>query len=305
MVQHLSNTLRYNGMYMSYTNNPNMPKVRMQAVMLVKQGWSLRRTARYIGVHPSTVMRWVEKRVLGNNFSIPTLSSAPYNHPNAISEELVGKIIEYRQRYHRCAQVLRYLLNRDGIVVSLSSVKRTLRRNNLVNHSKWKKWHTYLPRPEAAKPGILVEIDTIVDGPVGDRLYLYTMLDVCSRWAFAMPLEKISTHKSLFFVQQGQIISPFKFETIQSDHGSEFSIWLTKRLNEQGFSHRHSRVRTPTDNGHLERFNRTIQDECLSRIPRKLSIYEKEIPEYLKWYNEQRPHMALDMKSPLEVLRSF
>ncbi|MBI3337119.1 MAG: helix-turn-helix domain-containing protein [Candidatus Staskawiczbacteria bacterium] len=129
---------------MSYTNNPNMPKVRMQAVMLVKQGWSIRKTARYVGVYPSTVLRWVEKRILGNNFSIPTLSSAPHSHPNAMPEEMVRKIIEYRQRYHRCAQVLHYLLNRDGIVVSLSSVKRTLRRNNLVNHSKWKKRKDHL-----------------------------------------------------------------------------------------------------------------------------------------------------------------
>jgi len=277
----------------------------MQAVLLVKRGWSMRKTARYMGVYPSTVLRWLSRAPQHGNSYIPTLSSRPHGHPKTLSNEMVEKIIDYRRRYHRCAQVLHYLLNRDGVSVSLSSVKRTLRRNNLVNHSKWKKWHTYLPRPAAEKPGILVEIDTIVDGPVGDRLYLYTMLDVCSRWAFALPFERISTHKSLFFVRQGQLVSPFKFETIQSDHGSEFSIWLTKRLNEQGFAHRHSRVRTPTDNGHLERFNRTIQDECLSRIPRNLSIYKKEIPEYLKWYNEQRPHMALKMKSPLEVLRSF
>lgn len=292
-------------MYMSYTINPNMPRVRMQAVLLVRRGWSIRKAARYLGVYPSTVFRWLSRAPLHGNSYIPTLSSRPHSHPKTLSNEMVEKIIDYRRRYRRCAQVLHYLLNRDGIVVSLSSVKRTLRRNNLVNHSKWKKWHTYLPRPQAEKPGILVQIDTIVDGPVGNRLYLYTMLDVCSRWAFALPFERISTHKSLFFVRQGQLVSPFKFETIQSDHGSEFSIWLTKRLNEQGLAHRHSRVRTPSDNGHLERFNRTIQDECLRYVPRRLSIYKKEIPEYLKWYNEQRPHMALNMKSPLEVLRSF
>lgn len=282
-----------------------MPRVRMQAVVLVKKGWSMRKTARYLGVYPSTVLRWLGRATPEHRLLIPTLSSRPHNHPRTLPKEMVERIIEYRQRYRRCAQVLHYLLNRDGHAVSLSSVKRTLKRYKMVNHSKWKKWHTYLPRPEAAKPGVLVEIDTIVDGPIGNRLYLYTMLDVCSRWAFALPFERVSTHKSLFFVRQGQLASPFKFNTIQSDHGSEFSIWLTKRLNEQGLVHRHSRVRTPSDNGHLERFNRTIQDECLRHVPRKLSLYKKEIPEYLRWYNEGRPHMALNMKSPLEVLRSF
>jgi len=277
----------------------------MQAVKLVKRGWSIRKAARYTGVHASTVLRWQRKVSREHRLFIPTLSSRPHHHPSKLSESLVRKIIEYRKKYHRCAKVLHYLLNRDGILVSLSSVTRTLKRNHLVNHSKWKKWHTYQPRPIAQKPGVLVQIDTIVDGPPKDRLYVYTMLDVCSRWSFAWPINRISTHNSLHFIQQGITASPFKFGVIQSDHGAEFSLWLTNRLNERGLQHRHSRIRTPSDNGHLERFNRTIQDECLRYIPRKLSIYKKEIPEYLKWYNEQRPHMTLNMKSPNEVLRSY
>ena len=70
-------------------------------------------------------------------------------------------------------------------------------------------------------------------------------------------------------------------------------------------THRHSRVRMPTDNGHLERFNRTLQQECLRRIPRRFFVWKKEIPEYLRYYNEERPHMGLDMRTPLEVMRSY
>jgi putative transposase len=58
----------------------------------------------------------------------------------------------------------------------------------------------------------------------------------------------------------------------------------------------------PSDNGHLERFNRTIQEECLSHVPRNLKSYQKEIPEYLHYYNYERPHMALDMKTPIKIL---
>lgn len=289
---------------MAYTTNPNLPKVRLEAVRLIRAGWSSRQVARHTGFNQSTILRW-SKKDIWHQKGIPTLSSRPHHHPNELSSELVLKIIEYRTKHNRCAEVLHYLLNRDGIVVSLSSVKRTLRRNNLVNHSKWKKWHAYPERPKADLPGVLVEIDTITDGPVENRLYLYTMLDVCCRWAYAWPTGRISTHKSLYVVNNAQLLSPFKFQTIQSDHGTEFSKYFTKQLIAKGFSHRHSRVRTPTDNGHLERFNRTIQEECLNRIPRNLSIYKKEIPEYLKYYNEQRPHMALKMKSPLEVMQSY
>ena len=36
-------------MYMPYTNNPNLPRVRMEAVELVQQGKSVRETARHFG----------------------------------------------------------------------------------------------------------------------------------------------------------------------------------------------------------------------------------------------------------------
>src|SRR3989344_3347312 len=298
MVQYLRITLVvYNDMYMPYTTNPNMPKIRLDAIRKINAGWSTRKVAHYTGFNQSTIVRW-SKKDIWHQKGIAALSSRPHLHPKQLSRAVVEKIIEYRLRHRRCAEVLHYLLKRDGIEVSLSSVKRTLRCHNLVNHSKWKKWHIYPPRPLPSQPGLLVEIDTIVDGPINDRLYVYTMLDVCSRWAFALPFERISTHKSLEVVERARIVAPFEFTTLQSDHGSEFSKHFTKQLLAQGLMHRHSRVRTPTDNGHLERFNRTIQEECLSRVPRTLPAYRKAISEYLHWYNEQRPHMALNMKTP-------
>ncbi len=115
----------------------------------------------------------------------------------------------------------------------------------------------------------------------------------------------MTTWKSLQFVEAARRIAPFPFDTLQSDHGPEFSKWFTKRILERGMSHRHSRIRTPNDNAHLERFNRTIQEECLCRIPRDLAVWRKKIPEYLRYYNAARPHMGLGMKTPIEILKTF
>jgi hypothetical protein len=67
-------------------------------------------------------------------------------------------------------------------------------------------------------------------------------------------------------------------------------------------AHRHSRVRTPNDNAHLERFSRTIQDECIAKLPRSFRVWQKEIPEYLYWYNERRPHLGLGLKTPIQKI---
>ncbi|PIS17496.1 MAG: hypothetical protein COT59_00370 [Candidatus Nealsonbacteria bacterium CG09_land_8_20_14_0_10_42_14] len=69
--------------------------------------------------------------------------------------------------------------------------------------------------------------------------------------------------------------------------------------------HRHSRVRQANDNGHLERFNRTLQEECLSRIPQTLRAYRKEIPEYLHYYNTKRLHLGINYKTPLQCVQAI
>ena len=291
-------------MYMPYSNNPNLPRVRKEAVKLVRSGWSARKVARHFGYTHSAVVKWMKKAPTDGRRIIPTLSSKPHHHPDELKKEIVDAIIAYRKKYIRDAFFIHHLLTRDGIDVSLSSVKRTLKRNRLTYPSLWKKWHTYPPRPAAEKPGILVEIDTIHVGPVGDQLYIYTLLDVHSRWAHAIPSLKISAGRSASFVGASQSVAPFDFRTIQSDHGSEFSKWFTKKMLERGMAHRHSRIRTPNDNAHLERFNRTIQDECIKRIPRNFKLWRKEIPEYLHYYNTERPHMGLHMKTPQEIIKT-
>lgn len=291
-------------MYMPYTTNPHLPRVRRDAVRLVcYRDWSMRKVARYIGVQPSTISRWVKLDPTGGWRIIPTRSSKPRHHPRALPQEIVSRILLMRAERNQCADILHYRLRQEGIVVSISSVKRVLKRYGCSRFSRWKKWHQYPPRPLAEKPGVLVEIDTIHDGPYEDRLYVYTMLDVCSRFAHALPTERITTHESLRFVRTASL--PFPVATLQSDHGPEFSKWFTKMVAADGVAHRHSRVRKPNDNAHLERFNRTIQDECLSRVSRSLRNYQKEIPEYLRYYNEERPHMGLQFKTPAEVLRSY
>lgn len=291
-------------MYMSYSNNPHMPRVRREAVRLVRSGWTTTKVARHLGFTHSAVVKWVAKAPEDGRKAIPTLSSKPHHHANELKDDVIDAILAYRKKYERDAFFIHHMLGKDGFDVSLSSVKRTLKRNRLTYPSLWKKWHTYPPRPIAEKPGILVEIDTIHVGSPSERLYVYTLLDVHSRWAHAIPSLRINTHRSLSFVDATRDLAPFDFQTIQSDHGSEFSKWFTKRILERGLSHRHSRIRTPNDNAHLERFNRTIQQECLKRIPRDIRLWKKELPEYLHYYNQERPHMGLGMKTPLDMIKA-
>lgn len=286
---------------MAYSRNPYLPRVRRDAADLVRRGWGVRKVARYVGVSPGTISKWVKKASTYGYYPIPTLSSKPKHHPKQLSDELVQKIFNKRLSIKRSAEVIQQELVNEGIAVSLSSVKRTLDRLGLLKkRSPWKRYHFPIMRPDVEKQGDLAQIDTIhlLDNS-GHRVYVFTILDVYSRWAYAWAYEHANTKTALRFIEKAQGLVNFKFKVVQSDHGSEFSQWFSDCIKSV---HRHSRVRRPNDNAHLERFNRTLQEECLDRVPKTVKDLNKALKTYLPYYNSQRLHFGLKLQTPLQVL---
>ena len=279
----------------------------MEAVRLVReQGWSVRDATRHFGFTHSAVVKWLArvKYLPQNSQLIPTRSSRPEHSPNALDPVIVRRILDLRAERDQCAEIIHWRLEQESIIVSVSSVKRVLRRHGISKYSKWKKWHQYPPRPLPERPGFLIEIDAVHEGMPSDRLSAYALIDVCSRWGYAEPELRVNSLTTTRFVRSAIRQAPFVFKTIQTDYGSEFSKWATKIIEHDGMEHRHTRVRTPTDNGHVERFIRTLQDECLHRIPRDLRVWQKEIPEFIRYYNTERPHMGLNFKTPIQIIKA-
>ena len=153
-------------------------------------------------------------------------------------------------------------------------------------------------------PGALLEADTVhFVLPDGSRLYVYTLIDLYSRWAYAEAVERIGVTASVRFLFRAQCTATFPFTLVQTDHGPEFSIGFTHALAHENVAHRHSRVRQCNDNAHVERFNRTVQEECLDHTAHTLVHFRKALAEYLPYYNTERLHMGLDYQTPMEVLQ--
>lgn len=288
---------------MAYTSNPKLPRLRMQAVTMVRSGQSIRAVARHLGYSHSTVVRWVQRAPFDGRESIPTLSSKPKTHPKALSQEIVDAIVNERLKHNRCAEVIHAGLARRGIVVSLSSVKRTLARHELLKtRSPWQRKRRNIPRPEVTGPGSLLQIDTIhILDLDGNRHYVYTIIDLYSRWAYAEASPRISQWISYLFVMRAQRAADFSFKTIQADNGPEFGRAFYDKLAFKQIVLRHSRVRRSNDNAHIERFNRTIQEESLGRWPSHQTVVAR-IPKFLEYYNTERLHMSINYQTPNEVL---
>lgn len=289
---------------MAYTTNPKLPQLRARAVDMVRNGKSVTEVARYFGYTKSAVSKWCKKCPLNGAWAIPTESSRPKRHPRQVSKEVVEKIRNIRLALGgRCAEVIKKHLEDEGVKLHRITVQRVLDRIGLTRKRKWKHWHPPITRPSIVKPGDLVQVDTIhLLKEDGHRMYIYTLIDVYSRWAFAWATERANAVKSVEFLRKAVALAPFAFSCIQSDNGSEFSTYFTERIK---IIHRHSRVRRPNDNAHLERFNRTLQQELIQKLPTDHKTINRFLPAYLDYYNTQRYHLGINLKTPTEVLNCF
>lgn len=286
---------------MPYTSNPHMPRIRREAAALVYKGWSTRKVARHFGFSQSVVVKWFKKSKTYGYHSIPTQSSRPKHHPKELKQDVVQKILALRLKTRRTSEVVHQTLLNQGVKVSLNSVRRTIDRHGLMKkRSPWKRYHPHVDRPHPLKAGDLVQLDTIhrmIDEK--KRLYVFVLLDVYSRWVYAWASEKMSGAISLQFVQEAQRHAPFQFQMLQSDHGPEFSSWFLARIKK---SHRYTRIGKPNDNAHIERFNRTLQEECLDKIPNDVREINCALKKYLRYYNYERLHLGISLQVPMQLI---
>jgi transposase InsO family protein len=268
---------------------------------MVRRGFSKEEVGRRFGVGSNTICKWVKKAKVYGFVAIPTLSSKPKHHPDQLSNEIVWKIFQQRIKNKRCAEVVHQELINQGIKTSLSSVKRTLDRNGLLKkRSPWKRYHPHVDRPYPLKAGDLVQIDTIhlmIDEK--KRIYIFTLIDVYSRWVYAKCYGKMGSKICLNFVREAQKKASFKFEMLQSDHGPEFGKLFVDGIKKD---HRFTRIGKPNDNAHIERFNRTLQEECLDKLPVNVFKINCELKKYLRYYNHERLHMGINLKTPNQLL---
>jgi transposase InsO family protein len=287
---------------MPYTTNPNMPSIRKEAAqLLVRKKWSTRKVARHFGFNQSTIVRWFKKSKKYGYHLIPTLSSKPKHHPKELSNDLVWKIFHQRLKTKRCAEVIHQELINQGTKISLSSVKRTLDRTGLLKkRSPYKRYHPHVDRPYPLKAGDLVQLDTIhLMISEKKRIYVFVLIDVYSRWVYARSYERMNAATTVRFLREAQRKSTFHFDMLQTDHGPEFGKWFVEQIRKK---HRYTRIGKPNDNAHIERFNRTLQEECLDKIERKVFVINEELKTYLHYYNNERLHMGISLRAPVELL---
>lgn len=313
---------------MAYYRGKDIEKSRGNAVQeVILEKRSIAQVARRFGKNRSTIYRWIKKwrmqqnvllenpgrpsRTLGRVFrwqsvkwNIPTLSSAPKTHPNALNADIISAILRIRQHRYECAEIIHYKLAKEGINVSLSSIKRVIKRNELWRKKRRYRWNEKRPLPTA--PGELIQTDTVhyVNPLNHSKMYIYTVIDLYTRMAYAKISPKLSEKGAAETIFEAQKFMSFPFKMVQSDNGAEFQNHFQDRLNSKGIKTRHSRVRHPNDDAHIERFNRTLRKECIGQYNpnKKINFIDHKLNRFIRYYNYDRIHLGIGLKTPYEVL---
>lgn len=319
---------------MSYCTGKHIEKSRGKAMkMLVIERKPVGVVADRFGVNRTTIWRWHQKwlvqnsdkvlvnhyrpsRELGRHFrwdsvhwDIPSFSAAP-KHPHMLSEDLVQLVLDIRDQLRRCAEVVWYHINTVlCIAISLSSVRRILKRHHKMKKPKTHRNKRYkgIKRPAVLMPGDLVEIDTIhLFNPITkQKRYVYTAIDLYTRMAYARVYKELKPINSLNTIDEAEQYFNFKFKVVQSDNGLEFGNYFSDRLEKRGIKIRYTRLGRPNDNAHIERFNRTIQEECTGNYyleSESLKKMDDKILTYIDYYNYHRVHLGISYRTPAEML---
>ncbi|MGK2896572.1 MAG: helix-turn-helix domain-containing protein, partial [Candidatus Saccharimonadales bacterium] len=177
--------------------------------LLIAEGLPSEVVANKCGVHRSTIWRWKKKwdelnknvqfdnpnrpnrifslknKLAACKWLIKTISSRPATCSHAISDEIIRRIMELRSILKRCAEVVwHHLTTEDGIKISLSSVRRILKRNHAFDGARKNRVRPDNPRrPKPTYPGELVQTDTIhyICPITYKRRYVYTVIDLYTR----------------------------------------------------------------------------------------------------------------------------
>jgi transposase InsO family protein len=319
---------------MAYSINPNLPKARAIAMqLLVRDRVPLQIVANRCGVHRSTVWRWKRKWDALNQYvqmdnpnrpnrvhsrmnhlnrctwRIATVTSRPHANPTAVSQELVRLVLAVRAQLRRCAEVVwHHIVTVLAVSVSLSSVRRILWCSGVARGRKNRVRSDNPRRPQVTAPGELVQTDTIhhVDPKSSRRLYYYTVIDLFTRMTYVILVPKLSQGLAAQAVLEAQKQWGFPIAMVQADNGPEYGRYFEQQMMHASIQTRHSRLHRPNDNAHIERFNRTIQTECIGYFWQKsvpLSRQQATLTAYLEHYNFKRVHLGIQLQTPASMLQ--
>lgn len=263
---------------------------------------------REYGISRVTGDKWIERFQDGE--SLADRSRAPRSIPGRVSAETEAEIVRIRQLHPALGAVkLRKIMQNAGYtdLPCARTFNNIFARHGLIEPEASRAATPY-QRFEKSLPNEMWQADFKGHFRMEDgyRCHPLNIIDDCSRFNLcieALINETFGAVKPVMDRLFREYGLPFSFlcdngnpwGTAQSLGYSRFEVWLM----ELGILTIHGKPRHPQTQGKEERFNRSFTRECLKgKTFLDRNHAQSSFDEYRVFYNEVRPHFALDLDVP-------
>jgi len=207
----------------------------------------------------------------------------------SISSSTIGKVIKRHKFFYQKPSYKVYHNPDSAWAKKAVKKKKRLR----IKHS---------PKPQTY--GHILS-DTVVKVIDGLKRYFMSAIDARLKFGLTLEYKNITSANMKDFYQRFKAVYPLKIKVWQSDNGSENLGVFTKQLEKDGIPHLFIYPRCPKINTFIERYNRTIQEECLDcHLTELIDLKQgnKLLTNWNIYYNTKRRHHSLGLKSPINYL---
>lgn len=279
------------------------PMLRAKLMAQHEQGVPLEELSARSGVARPVLSRWWARYRAEDLAGLQPRSRRPHRSPTRHGPE-VGLAIE-------AARAFAWGVGRIAHELGLGhgTVQRALEArgwNRLVRADR-----RAPQRYEKSRPGELLHVDLKYLPAMGSRAeFEFAAVDDFSREAAAQIVGERSTTAATRFLEHVLARLPYRVEAVMTDNDliftmrfAYYSTRLTRfqqALKSAGIEHRLIRPHSPESNGKVERFIKTVDDECFRVLqPQSSRARMDALRLFLDYYNHARPHQSLGGESPV------
>lgn len=280
------------------------PVFRAKLMALHQQGVPFTTLSADFRVPREVLGRWWKRYQAEDLAGLHPRSRRPQGSPAQLPPETDTRILQLRAQ--RCS-AMRIAAALD---VAYSTVQRRLVRHGV----------SQLPRPPRAKarryekqrPGELLHLDLKYLPALRNARndFEFAAIDDFTREAVVTIHTDQTSATAAAFLEHVLASLPYRVEAVLTDNAFAFTMrhaFHATRLTrfQQVCAHHHIRhlllrPYAPQSNGKVERFFRTINDECLHVRPLfTFRARSRAVDEFVWYYNHERPHQSLGGMTPV------
>ncbi len=293
---------------------PKSSKSKVIVLTAVQEKVTVTEVAKRYGVSRQWVYVLLEHYAAGGLEALEAQSTAPKSHPHAISNEVKQEIIRLRielrkQGLDNGAETIAWHLKlADLAVPSASTIWRILAQAGLVTPQPKKKPKSYIQRFEAHQPNETWQSDfTHWQLTDGTDVEILNWLDDHSRlllYCKAFPAVKGHHVVDSFKECINEYGTPVSTLT---DNGMVYTARFVGGRNafeylltSLGVKQKNGHPGHPQTQGKIERFHQTLKKWIAQQNQAKtIEELQAQLNRFREIYNDQRPHAAIEMQTPL------